>query len=142
MLYSNGPTWEGRICLFDSHTNSVKQIARFSTWLRSYQVDIAKDKVDYFIWHCQFRIFQIFAISGEDKSFEIYDVNTGQISRGLINKSMNGRSKNFAGPDPPEWRDVASVVYFKDKLYYLGGYYFETKKVTNRVDVRRSNESP
>ena len=41
----------------------------------------------------------------------------------------------FAGPDPPEWREWASVAYFKDKLYYLGG-------VTNRVDVRRSNESP
>ena len=44
-------------------------------------------------------------------------------------------SKNFTGPDPPEWRFAASVTYFKDKLYYLGGY-------TNRVDVRRSNESP
>ena len=44
-------------------------------------------------------------------------------------------SKNFTGPDPPEWRGYASVTYFKDKLYYLGGY-------TNRVDVRRSNESP
>ena len=42
-------------------------------------------------------------------------------------------SKNFTGPDPPKWREYASVVYFKDKLYYLGGG-------TNRVDVRRSNE--
>ena len=44
-------------------------------------------------------------------------------------------SKNFTGPDPPEWRDGASVAYLKDKLYYLGGR-------TNLVDVRRSNESP
>ena len=44
-------------------------------------------------------------------------------------------SKNFTGPDPPEWRDGASVTYFKDKLYYLGGG-------TDRVDVRRSNENP
>ena len=44
-------------------------------------------------------------------------------------------SKNFTGPDPPEWRRNASVAYFKDKLYYLGGG-------TTRVDVRRSNESP
>ena len=44
-------------------------------------------------------------------------------------------SKNFIGPDPPEWRQLASVAYFKDKLYYLGGD-------TNRVDVRRSSESP
>ena len=40
----------------------------------------------------------------------------------------------FAGPDPPEWREYASVVYFKDKLYYLD-------RGTNRVDVRRTNES-
>ena len=45
-------------------------------------------------------------------------------------------SKIFAGPDPPEWRNGAPVAYFKDKLYYLGG------GGTNRVDVRRSNESP
>ena len=44
-------------------------------------------------------------------------------------------SKNFTGPDPPEWRIGASVAYFKDKLYYLGG------ENTNRVDVRRPNES-
>ena len=44
-------------------------------------------------------------------------------------------SKSFTGPNPPEWRLNASVAYFKDKLNYLGGN-------TNRVDVRRSNESP
>ena len=51
-------------------------------------------------------------------------------------------SKNFTGPDPPEWRGTASVAYFKDKLYYLGGKGPETYQVTNRVDVRKSNESP
>ena len=51
-------------------------------------------------------------------------------------------SKNFTGPDPPEWRHRASVAYFKDKLYYLGGLDPKTRKDTNRVDVRRSNESP
>ena len=51
-------------------------------------------------------------------------------------------SKNFTGPDPPEWRNFASVAYFKDKLYYLGGWEPETHEWTNRVDVRRSNESP
>ena len=51
--------------------------------------------------------------------------------------------KNFTGPDPPEWRFAASVAYFKDKLYYLGGEDPKTyNKYTNRVDVRRSNESP
>ena len=44
-------------------------------------------------------------------------------------------SKNFIGPDPSKWRFDTSIVYFKGKLYYLGGN-------TNRVDVRRSNESP
>ena len=51
-------------------------------------------------------------------------------------------SKNFTGPDPPEWRAYASVAYFKDKLYYLGGCEPGTFNNTNRVDVRRSNESP
>ena len=51
-------------------------------------------------------------------------------------------SKNFIGPDPPEWRVYASVAYFKDKLYYLGGFDPKINLDTNRVDVRRSNESP
>ena len=50
--------------------------------------------------------------------------------------------KNFTGPNPPEWREGASVAYFKDKLYYLGGEDSKTGKDTNQVDVRRSNESP
>ena len=51
-------------------------------------------------------------------------------------------SKNFTGLNPPEWREGASVPYFKDKLYYLGGKDPKTEEDTNRVDVRRSNESP
>ena len=50
-------------------------------------------------------------------------------------------SKNFTGPDPPEWRKYASVAYFKNKLYYLGGVDPETEEDTNRVDVRRSNKN-
>ena len=50
-------------------------------------------------------------------------------------------SKNFTGPHPPEWRKWASVAYFKDKLYYLGGWDPITKNNTNRIDVRRWNES-
>ena len=42
--------------------------------------------------------------------------------------------KNFTGPERPKWRFDASIVYFKGKLYYLGGN-------TKRVDVRRSNGS-
>ena len=51
-------------------------------------------------------------------------------------------SKNFTGPAHPGWRNGASVAYYKDKLYYLGGNDYETNKDTNRVDVRRSNGSP
>ena len=51
-------------------------------------------------------------------------------------------SKNFTGPDPPEWRLGASVAYFKGKLYHLGGKGSKTCEDTNRVDVRRSNENP
>ena len=69
-------------------------------------------------------------------------MNTGQILRGLFNKSMIDRFKDFTGPDPPEWRILASVVYFKDKLYYLGGKDPESEEISNRVNVRRSNESP
>ena len=46
-------------------------------------------------------------------------------------------SKNFTGPDPPEWRVDVSVAYFKDKLYYLGGNDPKTKKYTHRVNVRK-----
>ena len=52
-------------------------------------------------------------------------------------------SNNFTGPDPPEWREGASVAYFKDKLYYLGGTNpGSLMQCTSRVDVRRSNRSP
>ena len=48
----------------------------------------------------------------------------------------------FAGPDPPEQREIASVAYFKGNFYYLGGYNTFKDDWTNQVDVRRSNESP
>ena len=86
--------------------------------------------------------FQIFGINSVEKSFEIFDLNTRQISKGLFNKSMNYRFKEFTGPDPPEWRQWASSAYFKDKLYYLGGWDSKLNEYTNQVDVRRSDESP
>ena len=49
-------------------------------------------------------------------------------------------SKNFTGPALREWRQYASVAYFKDKVYYLGGQDPNTWEETNRVDVRRSDE--
>ena len=60
MDYTIEEIWEGRICLFDSHTNSVEQIAKFTNYLSSYEVATTKDKVDYFIWHCQFYNFRFF----------------------------------------------------------------------------------
>ncbi|PAV89809.1 hypothetical protein WR25_21631, partial [Diploscapter pachys] len=41
------------------------------------------------------------------------------------------RRNLFYRPDLPGWRNRASVTYFKDKLYYLGGN-------TNRVDLLMS----
>ena len=53
MLYKNDDVEEGKICLFDLHTNSVEQIARFTNCLGSGEVATTKDKVDYFICHYQ-----------------------------------------------------------------------------------------
>ena len=50
-------------------------------------------------------------------------------------------SKNFTGPDPPEWRRWASVAYFRNKLYYLGGKDPESEEDPDRVDARRSSEN-
>ena len=49
MGYGNGSIWEGKICLFDSHTNSVEQVAKFTIFLAPNEVATTKDKVDYFI---------------------------------------------------------------------------------------------
>ena len=46
MHYTNNDVNEGIICLFDSHTNSVEQIASFTNKLLSHEVATAKDKVD------------------------------------------------------------------------------------------------
>ena len=57
---NNNGVREGRISLFDSHTNSVEQIANFTSYLLkgdpiwSWEITIIKDKVDYLTWHCQF----------------------------------------------------------------------------------------
>ena len=51
-------------------------------------------------------------------------------------------SKNFTGPDPPDWHGNASVAYFNGKLYYLSGKNSpDSNEYTNRVDVKRSNET-
>ena len=84
--YEDDKIWKGRICLFDSHINSVEQIIKFNHY-ESYEVTTTKDKVSYFICHCQFCKLQIFAIrSFNDKSFEIFDLNTRQITKGRITK--------------------------------------------------------
>ena len=47
MHYKNYNIEEERICLFDSHTNSVEQIAKFPNYLESCEVATTKDKVGY-----------------------------------------------------------------------------------------------
>ena len=87
---------EGTICLFDSHNYSVEQIAKFTNYLWPWEVATTKNKVNSYIRYFeQFFIFQIFGINEYSKSFEIYDLNTRQISRGLINKSMSDRFREF-----------------------------------------------
>ena len=46
MPYENGKLGEGRICLFDLHSNSVERIAKFTNYLFTYEVATTKDKVD------------------------------------------------------------------------------------------------
>ena len=58
MYYENDDVKEGKICLFDSHTNSVEQIEKFTSDLWPYEVATTKDKVSYFICHCQFYNFR------------------------------------------------------------------------------------
>ena len=42
----------------------------------------------------------------------------------------------FAGPDPPEWRNYASLAYYKGKLYFLVGADVRSNANTNRVNVK------
>ena len=49
MPYKNGNIWEGRICLFDSHTNSVKQIAKFTNHYHLYEVATTQNKVNSYV---------------------------------------------------------------------------------------------
>ena len=94
MLYKSNDVREGRICLFDSQNNFVEQVAKFSTWLWSLEVATTSDKVsNYGVAIELTHIIQIFGINPFTKSFEIYDLNTRQISRGLTNKLMNDRFK-------------------------------------------------
>ncbi|PAV56061.1 hypothetical protein WR25_01098 [Diploscapter pachys] len=71
----------------------------FNKWLKNEEVKFEEPPI-------QEDMKEIFGISNGTKLFEIYDLNTRMVSR---------------GPAPPEWREWASVAYFKDKLYYLGG---------------------
>ena len=60
MDYENNDVSEGRVCLFDSHTNSVEQIAKFTNSLCPWEVATTKNKVDYFICHWKFIILDFF----------------------------------------------------------------------------------
>ena len=70
MPYTNDNIWEGRIYLFDPHTNSVKQISKFTNYIFAYKVATTKDKVDYFICHCQFYNFSFLHWTVEEKSLK------------------------------------------------------------------------
>ncbi|PAV64864.1 hypothetical protein WR25_05452 [Diploscapter pachys] len=61
--------------------------------------------------------------------------NINNLQIGGDNSSTNSHKILFYCPDPPEWRRYASVAYFKDKLYYLGGGDRKTRKDTNRVNM-------
>ncbi|PAV66842.1 hypothetical protein WR25_00351 [Diploscapter pachys] len=65
------------------------------------------------------------------------NVNDSQI--GGDDSFNNSHKILFYRPDPPEWREYASVAYFKDKLYYLSGWDPGIKKDTNRVDMMNGN---
>ena len=49
MSYRNGNIYEGRICLFDLHTNSVKQIAKFHNYYLPRQVATTQNKVNSYV---------------------------------------------------------------------------------------------
>ena len=46
MSYGNDRSGEGRIYLFDSHTNSAEQIAKFTDHFWPWEVATTKDKVN------------------------------------------------------------------------------------------------
>ncbi|PAV81315.1 hypothetical protein WR25_09316 [Diploscapter pachys] len=57
----------------------------------------------------------------------------GAAAKPELTPQTNENKTLFYCPDPPEWRRLASVAYYKDKLYYLGGD-------TNRVDVENGKQ--
>ncbi|PAV63422.1 hypothetical protein WR25_08387 [Diploscapter pachys] len=58
-----------------------------------------------------------------------------RIIKKYLPKALERKTLFYPGPDPPEWRTYASVAYFKDRLYYLGGWKPRTVEDTNRVDL-------
>ena len=49
MDYENDDSEEGRIYLFDSHTNSVEQIAKFTEHYDPYEVATTQNKVNSYV---------------------------------------------------------------------------------------------
>ena len=49
MYYTNYYIKEGRICLFDSHTNFVKQIAKFTEHYDPHEVATTQNKVNSYV---------------------------------------------------------------------------------------------
>ena len=48
-LYSNNDEDEGRICLFNSFTYSVEEIAKFQNYYFPYEVATTQDKVNSYV---------------------------------------------------------------------------------------------
>ena len=47
--YSNNNEYEGRICLFNSYTCSVEEIAKFHNRYTPYQVAATQNKVNFYV---------------------------------------------------------------------------------------------
>ena len=80
-MYSYG---RGKICLFDSQSNSAEQIAKFNQLYNSYEVATTSDKVNNYDFAIELiHIIQIIVIDSTRALFEIFDLKTRQISKGL-----------------------------------------------------------
>ncbi|PAV87207.1 hypothetical protein WR25_24172 [Diploscapter pachys] len=103
---------------------AIKDILKMKFGREKLRLNINPDKAVVFGTAILADAIEIFGIDNYKKSFEIYDLNTRQISR---------------GPDTPEWRESASMAYFKGKLYYLGGKDPETGGKSNHVNKMNEN---
>ncbi|PAV62112.1 hypothetical protein WR25_07510 [Diploscapter pachys] len=75
-------------------------------------------------------------LKNEEVEFEEPPIQEDMKEIGGDNSFDNSQTILFYRPAPPEWREWASVAYFKDKLYYLGGKDAESfMQYSKRVDL-------